>query len=216
MARLTTTKQIKKIRTHRGIREHARLGCPLTRNRSPWCFRICEPSADGTGECGRVAPHALLSSTQLAIVKHKEKKQRAHHEHLERVYLETPYNEFHEPGIRVSTGEADVVIPIQDKVSHPAGIPGAVILKAMNDAAAFAVNSLVEKHFVLTVSFNVSLTGAMPTGELIARGRFVGMSGDRFLAESMVSDLEGNEIGRGEGVFAVSNIGLPAPKVATP
>ncbi len=204
-----SAKQIKKIRTHRGIREHARLGCPLTRNRSPWCFRICDPAPDGTGECGRVAPHALMSSTQIAIVKHREKKQTAHYENLEHFYLAAPYNEFHEPGIRVSNGEADIVIPIQEKVVHPAGVPGAVILKAMNDSAAFAVNSLVEKHYVLTVSFNVALSGAMPTGELIARGRFVGMSGDRYLAESMVSDMDGNEIGRGDGVFVVSNIGLP-------
>lgn len=154
-----------------------------------------------------------MSSTQIAIVKHREKKQAAHYENLEHLYLAAPYNEFHEPGIRVANGEADIVIPIQEKVTHPSGVPGAVILKAMNDSALFAVNSLVEKHYVLTVSFNVSLTGAMPSGELIARGRFVGMSGDRYLGESMLSDVEGNEIGRGDGVFVVSNIGLPVPEL---
>ena len=205
-----TEKHIRTIRTHRGVREHAHLGCPLTRNRSPWCFRICSPSEDGTGECGRVAPHSLMSSTQLAIVKYKEEKQTAHHENLEHLYLAARYNEFHEPGIRVSAGEADIVIPIQEKLSHPAGIPGTVILKAMNDSAAFATNSLVEGHYVRTVSFNVSLTGATPQGEIIARGRFVGMSGDEYLAETMLTDLDGNEIGRGEGSFAVSDIELPA------
>jgi hypothetical protein len=44
-------------------------GCPLTRNRSPWCFAICTPQ-DGHGDCGRIAPHTLLGRTQLAILRH--------------------------------------------------------------------------------------------------------------------------------------------------
>jgi acyl-coenzyme A thioesterase PaaI-like protein len=160
-----------------------------------------------------VAPHSLLSSTQMAIKKHDDEKKRLEHfENLERIYLATPYNEFHEPGIRVSAGEADIVIPIQDKLAHPAGIPGTVILKAMNDSACFAVNSIVEAHHVLTASFQVSLTGTIPRGEIIARGRFVGMSGKKYLAESMLTDADGREIGRGEGAFIVSNITLGSPE----
>jgi hypothetical protein len=210
-----TKREIKTIRTSKGIREHTYLGCPLTRNRSAWCFRICTPDPEGTGKCGRVAPHSLVSSTQLAIMKHGERKRQEHYERLERIYLAAPYNAFHEPGIRVSAGEADVVIPIQDKLSHPAGIPGTLILKAMNDSAAFAVNSLVERHYVLTASFEVSLTGTIPRQEIIARGRFVGMSGDKYLAESMLTDIDGKEIGRGEGSFLVSNLELDQPEEAT-
>ena len=62
-------------RRRRGIRLDSHVGCPLTRNRSPWCFRICTPGSDGKGECGRVAPHALLSSTQVAILRHRAKQQ---------------------------------------------------------------------------------------------------------------------------------------------
>ena len=203
----------KTIRTSKGIREHSYLGCPLTRNRSAWCFRICTPDSDGTGQCGRVAPHGLKGRTQLAIEKHGRKQRKAHFEKLERLYLSAPYNEFHEPGIRVSAGEADVVIPIQDKLAHPAGIPGTVVLKAMNDSAAFAVNSMIEHHYVLTVSFSVSLTGIIPSSELIARGRYVGMSGDNYLAESMLTDVDGNEIGRGDGAFIVSNIPLQPDEI---
>ena len=205
-------KEKKTIRTAKGIREHTYLGCPLTRNRSAWCFRICTPDADGSGHCGRVAPHGLKGRTQLAIEKHEQKLRKSHFENLERIYLGAPYNEFHEPGIRVSAGEADIVIPIQKKLTHPAGIPGTVVLKAMNDSAAFAVNSLVEHNYVLTVHFNVSLTGTIPSGELIARGRYVGMSGDNYLAESMLTDVEGNEIGRGDGAFVVSGIELSLPE----
>ena len=206
-----TEKEIRTIRTSKGIRKHTYLGCPLTRNRSAWCFRICTPDPEGTGKCGRVAPHSLLSSTQLAIKKHDEKKRQEYFEDLERLYLAAPYNEFHDPGIRVAAGEADIVIPMQDKLSHPAGIPGTVILKAMNDSAAFAVNSIVRGHYVLTATFDVTLTGTIPREEIIARGRFVGMSGDKYVAESMLTDIDGREIGRGEGTFIVSNIPLDLP-----
>ena len=211
-------KEIRTIRTSKGIREHTYLGCPLTRNRSAWCFRICTPDPEGKGKCGRVAPHSLLSSTQMAIKKHDEKKRledyqnSQHYENLEHIFLATPYNEFHEPGIRVSAGGAAVVIPIREKLSDPAGQPGAVILKAMNDSAVFAVNSLVEGHYVLTASFRISLTGTIPREEIIARGRFVGMSGKKYLAESMLTDADGREIGRGEGTFIVSNIPLGSPE----
>ena len=77
--------------------------------------------------------------------------------------------------------------------------------------ASFAVNSLVERHHVLTASFQASLTGTTPRGEIIARGRFVGMSGKKYLAESMLTDADGREIGRGEGAFIVSNIPLGSP-----
>lgn len=45
-------------------------GCPLTKNRTPWCFSICTP-AGGLGDCGRLAPHALLGRTQEAILKQR-------------------------------------------------------------------------------------------------------------------------------------------------
>ena len=43
-------------------------GCPLTRNLSGWCHGYCAPH-EGKGLCGRVAPHALVGRTQVAIIK---------------------------------------------------------------------------------------------------------------------------------------------------
>jgi hypothetical protein len=45
-------------------------GCPRTRNRSNWCHAWCVPH-DGIGDCGRVAPHALMGRTQRAISCHR-------------------------------------------------------------------------------------------------------------------------------------------------
>ena len=64
----------KRIRVRRTLRAYTYLGCPLTKNRSPWCFRMCELNADGTGLCGRVAPHGLKSHIQQGIEDFKRKQ----------------------------------------------------------------------------------------------------------------------------------------------
>lgn len=64
---MTVENTKKTLRTTKGIRKYTYLGCPLTRNRSAWCFRICVPDRKGLGRCGRVAPHGLRGRTQLAI-----------------------------------------------------------------------------------------------------------------------------------------------------
>ena len=59
-----------KVRVVRpGESARRRVGCPLTKNRSAWCYRLCAP-VDGLGACGRVAPHALRGRTDLAIEKY--------------------------------------------------------------------------------------------------------------------------------------------------
>jgi hypothetical protein len=51
----------------RKIPSYTFLGCPMTKNRSPWCFRLCAPDAASIGRCGRIAPHALRSRIQIGI-----------------------------------------------------------------------------------------------------------------------------------------------------
>ena len=57
----------RKIRTNKGLKEYTYLGCPLTRNRTAWCYRICIPDKDGNGHCGRVAPQSIKSRIQRGI-----------------------------------------------------------------------------------------------------------------------------------------------------
>jgi hypothetical protein len=59
------------------IPDYTFLGCPLTRNRSPWCFRICAPAPQKLGECGRVAPHAIKSRIQLGIEEFERRKKQS-------------------------------------------------------------------------------------------------------------------------------------------
>jgi uncharacterized protein (TIGR00369 family) len=203
------TKRKIKIRTATGVKAYTYLGCPLTRNRSPWCFRLCIPDQEGQGECGRIAPHSLKSRIQAGIEKHKAEKRRAHFEKLERMYVNGPNNRYYQPGIHISEGEAEIVIPVQEQFYHAAhAVHGSVYFKALDDAAFFAVNSLVENVFVLTVSFSLDFLRPVSKGEMIAHGRYVGESGRRFLAEAVLVDSQGNEIGRGSGAFVKSRIPL--------
>ena len=67
----TTGKVGKKKRTIRTL-----WGCPLTKNRTNWCYAMCVPEK-GIGICGRPAGHAELSKTQIAILEHRRRKEAA-------------------------------------------------------------------------------------------------------------------------------------------
>jgi acyl-coenzyme A thioesterase PaaI-like protein len=78
----------------------------------------------------------------------------------------------------------------------------------MNDAALFAANSIVPKKLMLSTGFNIQFTNTIAEGELIARGRVIGISEDHCLAEAVVLDSEGKELGRGTGTFVKTEIPL--------
>ena len=48
-------------------RTHTVVRCPLNGHQVGACRGLCEPSADGDGLCGRLAPHGLVGRTQVAI-----------------------------------------------------------------------------------------------------------------------------------------------------
>ena len=202
-----TTKR--RVKTSTGLKEYTYLGCPLTRNRSPWCFRLCTPDVEGHGHCGRNAPHALTGRIQAGILEYNKRQRAAHCKKLESMYLTAPCNEYYEPGIRISDGEAEVVIPVQDKFLDSAGfVHGSVFHRVMNDAALFAANSIVPKEMMLSTGFHIQFTSTIAEGELIARGRVIGTSDDHCLAEAVVLDSGGEELGRGTGTFVKSEISL--------
>jgi hypothetical protein len=58
--------------TRKGLRM-SRLGCPLTLNRTPWCYGLCIPDEEKKGYCGRVSPHALKGRTSTAIENFKRR-----------------------------------------------------------------------------------------------------------------------------------------------
>lgn len=132
-----------------------------------------------------------------------------HYRKLEHMYASGPVNEYFAPTLRVSQGRAEVTIPVRPDFFHAAGaVHGSVYFKALDDAAFFAVNSLVKDVFVLTASFNVYLTRPISEGEMKATGRVVHRSRRLFLAEAELVDTGGREIGRGSGTFIRSTMPL--------
>ena len=205
-------KEKKQLRTKRGLREYSYLGCPLTRNRTAWCFRLCTPDAEGHGRCGRIAPHSLKSNIQTAIERHNKKQIEQRLRKLEKAYLTNPEYQLRDPGIRISEGEADIVVPLRDEDQHPCGgVLDTVCFRLMNDAAVHAVCSLVESGTVYTAELSVTLAHSNASGDLIARGRFVGRAGSNYLADAMLTDTEGRELGRAEGVFFETKTNTSSP-----
>lgn len=132
-----------------------------------------------------------------------------HYRKLERMYAAAPTNAYFAPKLRVGQGQAEVSIPVRPRLFHAAGaVHGSVYFKALDDAAFFAVNSLVDDVFMLTVSFNMYLTRPISDGEMKATGRVIHRSRRLFIAESVLVDMNERELARGSGTFMKSNIPL--------
>ena len=132
-----------------------------------------------------------------------------HFRKLERMYHSAPINSYFSPILRVTEGEAEVEIPVRPDFFHAASaVHGSVYFKALDDAAFFAVNSLVTDVFVLTVSYNVYLTRPISEGTLRAKARVVHRSRQLFLADAELFDQDSRQIARGTGSFMRSTIPL--------
>src|SRR6187397_694864 len=121
-----------------------------------------------------------------------------HFRKLERLYHGAPINQFYRPTLTVSHGAAELVIPVRPDFFHAASaVHGSVYFKALDDAAFFAVNSLITDVFVLTVSYNVYLTRPISEGTLRAKARVVHRSRQIFLADAELFDQSLRQIARG-------------------
>jgi uncharacterized protein (TIGR00369 family) len=133
-----------------------------------------------------------------------------HYRRLERLYHRAPCNRALSPAISISDGRAEVRIPIGQHMFHPLeAVHGAFYFKALDDAAFFAANSVVEDVFVMTASFNVQLLRPVTEGVLVAEGRLVKDGKQLLFADSVLRDLAGNELATGSGVFVRSRHALP-------
>lgn len=134
-----------------------------------------------------------------------------HYRRLERMYQTARVNEFFQPRLVVSEGAAEVVIPVRPEFHHAANAAhGAVLFKALDDAAFFAANSLVEEAFVLTAQFNLHFLRPIAEGEIRATGRVTHFSRRQILAEAVAVNGEGKELARGTGTFMTSSLPLRA------
>lgn len=109
----------------------------------------------------------------------------------------------------IGEGRAEITLPVKRELFHAAeALHGSMYFLAMDNAAFFAVNSLVEDVFVLTSTFNSFFLRPVSRGIMRAVGRVVSASANQFVAESVLYDGENREIARGSGVFVRSRIAL--------
>jgi uncharacterized protein (TIGR00369 family) len=132
-----------------------------------------------------------------------------HYRKLENMYHGAAINKHYEPTIRVGPSAAEVEMTVKPSFFHSAGaLHGSVYFKMLDDACFFAVNSIVEDAFVVTVSFTTYLTKPVSEGRLVAAGKVVHAGKNLFLAEATLSRADGVVIGRGNGSFMKSAIPL--------
>ena len=133
----------------------------------------------------------------------------AHLRALEGMYHEAPCNDRLDPTLSIGTAEATVEFAVDGSTHHAAGgMHGSYYFKALDDAAFFAVNSLVEDVFVLTTGFDVHFERPVSEGLVRAEGVVVNANPNQLLASAIAEDGEGNEIARGTGRFARSRVAL--------
>jgi uncharacterized protein (TIGR00369 family) len=113
------------------------------------------------------------------------------------------------PSIEIGEGMAEVLVTVQPDYFHAANaVHGALYFKLLDDAAFFAVNSLVTDVFVLTVQFNLNFLRPIADGVMRASGVVVQKNPRLFVGESHLEDSDNTQIARGSGTFIKSKIAL--------
>ena len=134
-----------------------------------------------------------------------------HFEKLERMYLQANMNThiYDTTTIKIQKESSEIGLMISKKYFHALGaIHGSVYFKLLDDAAFFAVNSIVEDVFVLTTSFNITLVRPATEGVIKSIGKVRYQSRHLYVAESTLYNENGKEIAFGTGNFAKSKIEL--------
>ena len=110
---------------------------------------------------------------------------------------------------KISKAKAEIGLTISEKHFHALGaIHGSVYFKLLDDAAYFAVSSIVEDFFVLTTSFNLNMVKPVNKGKLTAIGKVRFKSKSLYTAESTLYNEKGEEIAFGTGNFSKSKVPL--------
>lgn len=131
-----------------------------------------------------------------------------HHRKLEKIYLEAPVQQIY-PGIQIqiSEGYSQITLPVHPAYFHAGrAVHGSVYFRLLDDAAYFAVNSVIFDYFMLTTSFHIELLRPVTKGVLTSKGHIIHQSNKLIVAESELWDDNNKKIALGKGTFMKSNI----------
>lgn len=135
-------------------------------------------------------------------------EQESHFRRLEALYQEARVNqEADPPRMEVEQGRARVRYMSGASQHHGGGaVHGSVLFRLLDDAAFFAVNSVVRDAMVLTVQFEIHFARPVEAGELIAIGELRTPGRQLFRADSSIYDGKGRELAYGRGSFTKSKM----------
>lgn len=136
---------------------------------------------------------------------------RNHFEKLERMYLLANVNTqlFDTTTAHITKGKAEIGLTVMPKYFHALNaMHGSVYFKLLDDAAFFAVNSVVEDAFVLTRSFEIHFKRPVTEGNILAKGELLSSDGETFVAKSELVNEAGKVVGYGQGDFVKSKVAL--------
>ena len=130
-------------------------------------------------------------------------KPETHYRKLEKLYLSANVQQlFSGSHIEVSHSKAMLSLPVDPKYFHGAqAIHGATYFKLLDDAAYFAVASLVTDAFIVTSSFQINLLRPVNSGTLKAVGTVRSVGKSLFVAEATLYNEKGKEVAFGTGQF---------------
>ena len=130
-------------------------------------------------------------------------KKEVHYRKLEQLYLSANVQQlFSGSSITVTHSKAEITLPIDPKYYHGAqAIHGATYFKLLDDAAYFAVASLVTDVFIVTSSFQVNLLRPVSSGTLKAVGTVRSVGRNLYVAEATLRNDQGKEVAFGTGQF---------------
>lgn len=134
-----------------------------------------------------------------------------HFQKLKNMYLNSNINTqiYDSTECEIEYEKATISLSISEKYFHALdAIHGSVYFKLLDDAAYFAVNSIVEDWFALTRSFNIQILRPIKFGKITAIGKVTSKTEKGFVAESTLYNEAGKKVALGSGYFVKSNARL--------
>ena len=134
-----------------------------------------------------------------------------HYRKLENMYYSGPINQELYKGVQllVSHEKAVITQEITSKYFHAGqSLHGSVYFKLLDDAAYFAVQSIIQDAFIYTTTFNIQLLRPVKIGAIKAIGTVTFKSKNLFIADAVLFDEKNREVARGSGNFMKSQLEL--------